>query len=130
MGLFKRKNKQKKETLQKGSVDYNAHKMRKKYPLTEHGYFGKKGKGDSRVIYSDRHEKEAECFYSKISKGGKKELLKNGHGEQKTMKDGGMVIYRRKTSTPNSPAVDLGKMKGKVKNQKIHFEKRRKDSGK
>lgn len=40
------------------------------------------------------------------------------------MKDGGKVIYRKITSTPNSPAVSLGNMKGRAKNQKIHFVKR------
>ena len=44
------------------------------------------------------------------------------------MKDGGRVIYRERTSTPDSPAVNLSEMKGKVKNQKIHFE-RRKNNG-
>lgn len=120
----------KKEKTKKGTVEHNAQKMKKKYPLSEYGYFGEKGHGKSRVIYSDNHEKEAERFYSKISKGGKKQALPNGHGEHKTMRDGGKVIYRKKTLTPNSPAVNLGDMKGKIKNQKIHFEKRRKNNGK
>jgi hypothetical protein len=42
------------------------------------------------------------------------------------MKDGGRVIYREKTSMPNSPAVNLSEMKGEVKNQKIHFEREEK----
>lgn len=46
------------------------------------------------------------------------------------MKDGGKVIFRKKTSTPNSPAVSLGNMKGEVKNQKIHFVKRKIGYGK
>lgn len=107
----------------KGTVGYNAHKMRKKYPTTKDGYFGVKGKS-SRVIYSKNHVKESKQFYSEISKGGKETSLPNGHGVQKTMRDGGKVTYREKTSTPNSPAVDLGKMQGKIKNQKIHFERR------
>lgn len=126
MKLFKIKLRKKKILRQKElsprhTVDYNAYKIRKEYPLNEYGYFGKKGKGKSRVIYSDNHDKDAKHFYSKIGKGGKRELLLNGHGEQRTMKDGGKVIYRKITSTPNSPAISLGNMKGRVKNQKIHF---------
>ena len=113
----------------RGTVDYNAHKMRKKYPTTKGGYFGKRGKGGARVIYSENQYKESNRFYSKISKGGRETSLPNEHGVQKTMKDGGRVVYRKKTSTPDSPAVDLGKMQGKIKNQRIHFE-RKKSNGK
>ncbi len=130
MLLFKRKPKRQKKTPQRGTVDYNAYKMRKKYPLSKNGYFGERGQGRSRVVYSDEHEKEAKHFYEKMGKYGKRKPLPNGHGEQKIMKDGGLVIYRKKTSTPNSPAVNFGKMKGKVKNQKIHFVKMRKNNGK
>ena len=112
-----------------GTVDYNAHKMRSRYPTTKGGYFGEKGK-NSRVIYSKNHIKESKSFYSQISKGGSEKTLDNGKGVQKTMKDGGIVSYREKTSTPNSPAVDLGKMKGEIKNQKIHFERRNDDEKK
>lgn len=130
MGLFHRKRKVEEQKPKKGTVARNAQRMQQKYPLTEHGYFGEKGKGNSRVIYSNNHIKEACYFYSQVSKGGKRGVLSNGHGEVKTMKDGGKVIYRKTTSTPNSPAVNLGNMKGKVKNQKIHFEVRRMKNGK
>jgi hypothetical protein len=97
--------------------------MTKKYPLTAQGYFGRQGKGNARVIVSNDQNQEAKCFYAMISKGGEETALPNGHGRQTTMKYGGVVVYRGKTSTPNSPAVSLSKMKGKIKNQKIHFEK-------
>ena len=119
----------------RGTVDYNAHKMRKKYSTTKGGYFGEKGKSKGkaskkepvRVIRSKNQFATANDFYSKISKGGKEKSLSNGHGKQKIMKDGGRVVYREKTSTPDSPAVNLSEMQGKVKNQKIHFEKEKKD---
>ena len=44
----------------------------------------------------------------------------------KIMNDSGVVTYREKTTTPNSPAVDFGNMKGKVKNQRVHFLKKEK----
>lgn len=114
----------KKEKGQKGTVDYNAERMKKKYPTTKEGYFGTKGK-NSRVIYSNNEIAESKKFYSAISKGGAETPLPNGRGVQTTMKDGGKVTYRERTSTPHSPAVDLGKMTGKVKNQKVHFERRK-----
>ncbi len=120
-----------KQKRKRGTVDYNAHKNRKKYPTTKGGYFGEKGKSKGkaskkepvRVIRSKNQFATANDFYSKIGNGGKEKPLSNGHGKQKIMKDGGRVVYREKTSTPDSPAVNLSEMKGKVKNQKIHFEK-------
>jgi hypothetical protein len=128
MGLFHRKPKKEKIEKQKGTVDYNAHKNKKRYPTTKGGYFGEKG-NNRRVIYSENQYKESKRFYSKIGKGGVETPLPNKHGVQKTMKDGGKVVYREKTSTKESPAVDLGQMQGKIKNQRIHFE-RRKHNGK
>ena len=98
-------------------------KCEKKYPTTSGGYFGTKG-DNKRVIYSSNQYKESKEFYSKVSKGGVEAPLPNGRGKQKVMKDGGKVVYREKTSTNDSPAVDLGKMKGRVKNQRIHFIKK------
>ena len=123
MGLFHKKPKKEKNKLQKDTVDYNANKNRKRYPTTKSGYFGEQGE-NKRIIYSKNQVKESKRFYCKIGKGGEEKLLTNGHGKQKIMKDGGIVTYRKETSTPNSPAVDLGKMKGKVKNQRIHFIKK------
>lgn len=122
MGLFWRS--KQKCKLQRGTVDYNAKKMERKYPTTKNGYFGVKG-NNKRVIYSENQYKESKSFYLKIGKGGVEVPLPNKHGVQKTMKDGGRVVYREKTSTKDSPAIDLGQMKGKIQNQRIHFEKRR-----
>lgn len=131
MGLLKWVLELTQEKGRKGTVDYNAHKMRRKYPTTKSGYFGEKGKSKGkaskkepvRVIRSKNQFVTANDFYSKIGNGGNEKPLPNGHGRQKIMKDGGRVVYREKTSTPDSPAVNLSEMKGKVKNQKIHFEK-------
>lgn len=120
---------------QKGTVEENAFRMRKKYPLTEKGLFGEKGKGKTqgkgnkkeykRVIQCDNQYKTAKDFYLKIGKGGKEKFLSNGHGKSKVLKDKTIIIYRKKTSTPNSPAVSLNIQKESViKNQKIHFKKK------
>ena len=99
--------------------------MRKKYPLSKGGYFGEKG-DNKRVVHAENQIKESKKFYTQVSRGGKNKPMSNGRGSQKIMKDGGVVTYREKTSTPNSPAVNLSEMKGIVKNQKIHFEKEKK----
>lgn len=117
----------------KDTVDYNAHKMRRKYPLNKQGYFGKKGKSKGkpgqkqvvRVIESGNQYKTAKDFYSKISKGGKENPLPNGRGKRKELSDKTAIVYREKTGTPNSPAVSLNTPKtSKVESQKIHFEKK------
>lgn len=107
--------------------------MKKKYPLNEQGYFGKKGKSKGkpgqkqvvRVIESRNQYKTAKDFYSKISKGGKENPLLNGRGERKDLADKTAIVYREKTGSINSPAVSLNTPKNsKVKSQKIHFEKK------
>ena len=119
----------------KGTVDYNAHKMRRKYPLNERGYFGEKGRSKRkpgqkqvvRVIESENQYKTAKDFYSKISKGGKESPLPNSQGKRKDLLDKTTIVYREKTSTPSSPAVSLNTPKNsKVESQKIHFEKKQK----
>ena len=104
----------------KDTVDYNAKKMRKEYPLNEYGYFGTAG-DNKRIISSKNHIKESKEFYSKASSGGKAMAMDNGKGTKTIMRDGGVVTYRENTKTKNSPAVDFGKMTGKVKNQRVHF---------
>ena len=110
------------------TVDFNANKMKKTYPLTSGGYFGRKGKGASRVIHSSNCIKESKKFFSNIARGGRKKDI-SSNVLQRIMADGGVVVYREKTSTPESPAINLGKMIGKVRNQKIHFVKKEKNDG-
>ena len=123
MNLFNLLFGNKQSNYQKGTVDYNAEKMSRKYPVNENGYFGEQGI-NKRIIQSKNQVKESKKFYEKVSKGGAEEPLPKGNGVKKIMKDGGVVTHREKTSTPNSPAVDFGKMNGKVKNQRIHFIKK------
>ena len=103
------------------SVSDNAKSVAKKYNLGENGYFGTKGK-NTRVFQSDDPIKSSADFYEKISKGGKQSALSNGKGVQAVFDDGSREVYRVKTSTPNSPAIDIGiSVYSGIKKQKIHF---------
>lgn len=133
MGLIKMAFGLSKQIRQRGTVDYNAHKMRRKYPLNEQGYFGKKGKSKGksgqkqvvRVIASGNQYRTAKDFYSKIGKGGKENPLPNGRGKRTDLSDKTAIVYREKTGSLNSPAVSLNVAENsKVKSQKIHFEKK------
>ena len=107
--------------VKKITIDSNADKIKKEYPLSVSGYFGRKGK-NTRVIKSETPESTSIDFYKKIGEGGKTEPLKNGHGTMTTLPDGSKIIHRLITSTKGSPAVEI-KIYGnsKVKGQKIHF---------
>lgn len=69
-------------------------------------------------------EAEAIKFYDLLSDGGYEKPLSNGHGFITTMPDGSKITIRIKTSSKDSPAVDLkleGFHNGVKKHQKIHF---------
>ena len=103
------------------SVADNAKSVAKKYNLSKSGYFGTKGK-NARIFKSNDPIKSSADFYKKISKGGKQSVLPNGKGVQTIFGDGSRVVYRVKTSTPNSPAVDISiSIYSGIKKQKIHF---------
>lgn len=108
------------ERKQSSVVD-NAKSMKKDYKLTPKGYFGEKGK-NCRIIKTENPLKTAADFYEKISHGGVQKLLSNGKGIQTIFEDGSRIVYRIKTSTPGSPAIDISIsiFKGIAK-QKIHF---------
>lgn len=110
-----------KEVAKSTSVTDNIKSVAKKYGLNKSGYFGAKGK-NSRVFKSNDPIKASADFYKKISKGGKQSKLPNGKGVQTIFSDGSRVVYRVKTSTPGSPAVDISiSIYSGIKKQKIHF---------
>ncbi len=110
-----------KKAAKTASVSDNAKKVSKKYGLKDNGFFGTKGK-NSRIFKCDDPLKESADFYSKISKGGKEDVLPNGKGVRSTFEDGSRVVYRKKTSTPDSPAVEISiTIYDGIKKQKIHF---------
>lgn len=109
-------------------TDNNIHYTAQEYGLSSSGYFGKKGKKGSaswiRRIYTENPAVEAMKFYELLSNGGSEVPLTNGHGFVTTMPDGSKITLRIKTSSKNSPAVDLnfkGFHNGVKPRQKIHF---------
>ena len=114
----------------KATIDKNAHRMRKKYPLNKDGYFGNKGKSNQpkiRQIDCDDQYVVAKDFFESISFGGEVEPLDDIYVSRKVLDNITSVILRERTSTPDSPAVDInvGNKASKVKSQKIHFERRK-----
>ncbi len=110
------------------SVDNNIHYTAQEYGLSPSGYFGEKGtKGSKpfvRQIFTKNPESEAGRFYDILTDGGTEKPLPNGHGFITTMPDGSTVSIRIKTSSKDSPAVELTLMgfhRDVKKHQKIHF---------
>lgn len=105
------------------SIDDNVKMMKKEYPITKGGYFGRKGK-NVRVIDTDTPEKTSTDFFSKIGDGGHIDKLSNGKGYRIIFEDGTIVTHRISTKTEGSPAVDINIVNSKlIKTQKIHFVK-------
>ena len=109
-------------------LDNNIHYTAQKYGLSPSGYFGEKGKKGSanwiRQIQTKHPEAEAGKFYDLLTDGGSEKPLSNGHGFITTMPDGSKITIRIKTSSKDSPAVDLkleGVHNGVKTHQKIHF---------
>lgn len=103
----------------------NLNHMSKQFPITNNGYFGRKGKGKTRIIDCEDAIKTSKHFYEMISRGGNHEEFLNQKGVivcRTTLIDGSRIVYRQITSTEGSPAVEITARKpGIIKNQKIHF---------
>lgn len=104
------------------SVESNAELVKKKYGLTEDGFFGKKTKTRARIFESPNPIEDSIEFYDKLGTGGVKEPLPNGRGTKTTLGDGTVITHRVITSTKDSPAVDIKIVPpSKIKKQKLHF---------
>ena len=104
------------------NLEENADNVRTDYSLHEDGYFAEKGSRVNRRVYkSDDVLRDAHDFFSRISTGAQKK--DNAHvDELRVFEDGSFVSFRRETSTPNSPAVEISRSNTPVvKDQKIHF---------
>ncbi len=111
------------------SLSDNLNDLKSRYPYRD-GYFGVKGKSDSKVrnIASDNPIATAKEFYQTATKGGIESPMKNGKGYTTRMKDDSMVSYREISTSDGSPAVDINIRRstnsGGIKQQKIHFVRR------
>ncbi len=104
------------------SIDENALLVKDKYGLDENGFFGETTKTRSQVFKSSSPIDDSLEFYDKLSTGGKRTLLDNGHGVKTVLDDDTVITHRVITSTKGSPAVDIHVYsKAFVQTQKIHF---------
>lgn len=107
------------------SLEDNVKDIKTSYPLID-GFFGIKGSSRRvREIHSKNHEVVAKDFFNKIAKGGIHDLHTIPGGVVSRLKDGSVISYRKITSSPNSPAVEIRfrstDSKYGIKDQKIHF---------
>lgn len=107
------------------SLEDNVKDIKTSYPLID-GFFGIKGSSRRvREIHSKNHEVVAKDFFNKIAKGGILDLHTIPGGVVSRLKDGSVISYRKITSSPNSPAVEIRfrstDSKYGIKDQKIHF---------
>ncbi len=106
------------------TIENNVKAMHSEFPLVN-GKFGRKGI-NCQVIYSKNQYDTALRFYKLISDGGMEKDLPNKKGKIVFLPDKTIIVYRKYTSTKNSPAVEITiKHPSAIKGQKIHFEKER-----
>lgn len=107
------------------SLNDNIDAVKSSYPL-KNGFFGIQGTSKRvREIHSANHEATAKDFFNKIAKGGILDLQTIKGGVVSRLKDNTIISYRKFTSSPNSPAVEIRfrtiDLKCGIKDQKIHF---------
>lgn len=108
-----------------GRIEDNVKVMLSRFPI-KNGKFGEKSK-NCQVIYCKNQYKTALRFYKLISRGGIEKDLPNKKGKIVLLSDKTVIVYRKYTSTKDSPAVEITiKHPSDVKGQKIHFEKEKK----
>lgn len=107
------------------TLEQNIKSISLSYPI-KNGYFGSKGASRQvREIHARNHEQVARDFFNKIAKGGILDLKTLPGGVVSRLKDGSTISYRKITSSPNSPAVEIrfrsSNSKYGIYDQKIHF---------
>lgn len=106
------------------TIENNVKTMHFEFPLTN-GKFGVKGR-NCQVIYCKNQYETALRFYKLISMGGEEKDLPNKKGKIVIFSDKTKIIYRKHTSTKDSPAVEISiNYPSHIKKQKIHFEMER-----
>ena len=107
----------------------NLAPLERKYPLSPSGYFGTKGQGRSfvRHISSGNPIATANDFYKIATKDFVSEQKYGDKVKVAKMRDGTTVSIREVSSSDGSPAVEIKiSSPGRVKDQKIHFVKEKK----
>ncbi len=107
----------------------NLANLEQKYPLSDSGYFGTQGKGRFfvRHISSDTPLETANDFYDTATQNSVSERDIGGKGKMATLRDGTTVSLREVSSSDGSPAIEIKiASQGRVKDQKIHFVKEKK----
>ena len=110
-------------SLNLSSINENIKILSKNFNISKSGYFGKRGKSSKvRVIESKNQFKTAQQFWNNLSKNGTISQLPNKSGIIVQFQDKSYATYRIKTSTKDSPAIDIQIVNHDlVKSQKIHF---------
>jgi hypothetical protein len=115
-------------------VNDNASELTGAFPLTKSGSFGEAGRGKVRVIVSDNPSLDGKKFFDIAAKGGKVTQIvfekgpKSGQfkGWKASFPNGDVVTYRPETKSSKNPGIQLTVGPGRIKSQKIHFEKKEK----
>lgn len=101
----------------------NIARLTEKFPVSESGYFGKKGQsGKVRNIESDDPVATAQDFFQMATEGVAT-IKTNSKGRVfAEFEDGTMISFRPVSHSDGSPAVDINiSGSGPIKTQKIHF---------
>lgn len=108
------------------------------YVLNEVGFFGEKANDTVRHIFGKNPLETMKDFVEKATKGAEIKALANGKGYIAKFSDGFQIIYREKSSSDGSPAleiwtnirtrnasstveIEISGQRLKVSYQKIHF---------
>lgn len=106
-------------------LDANAAFLHPRFKVQKDGCFCERGRGtgiNKRQYISDDPLSDAVEFFEALSRGGSSRRFPKGI--IKTLDDGTRITFREVTSTPDSPAVEIGRSASQfIKNQKIHFER-------
>jgi hypothetical protein len=84
----------------------NIEQLAKRYPLTAGGRFGRRGR-NAQVVESDDPAATARQFWAALSKGGQPRPLPNGRGQRVRFDDDSLIVFRPRTTTAGSPAVEI-----------------------
>ena len=121
-----------------GKFADNLGNLIKDYFLDGMGFFGERANDTVRRIFSEDPLATMKDFVKKATEGAEIKELANGKGYIARFSDGFQIIYREKSSSDGSPALEIwtnkkarnasstvefeiGGMKIKIRYQKIHF---------